>query len=362
MKNISVLLVGGYGVVGQQTAQIINQYRPDLHLIIAGRDINQAKKTSENLNNSEGLFFDVENPSLPDKLKIDIVLALVNDPQDKLLHFAHQNNIAYVDITRWTDRLQIALSKAAIMQNQKQSTMIFSSSWMSGIVAALIHDISKSFTTIDSIDMSVLYALNDKAGPNSIEYMDRLTTPFTVKQNGKYQKILPFSDEKTVLFSDGTIHKVFRIDMPEQFIFPLITNAQTVSTRIGFDDPKSNKLLAFLVRKGIWKLLSGKSTTGLRRKFLYNPGQGHQHQIRTDIKGTDEKGNPKYVCLQLNDPKGQTHLTAIGAAALVIQLAEHIQNNHTTILNTGERFLDVEKLKSLLSSENVSFNVNSEID
>ncbi|MDC9596917.1 saccharopine dehydrogenase [Xenorhabdus anantnagensis] len=359
MKNISVLLVGGYGVVGQQAAQIINQYRPDLHLIISGRDINKAKKVSETLNNSEGLFFDVENPSLPNELKIDILLALVNDPQDKLLNFSHQNNIAYIDITRWTERLQVALSKATVMQNQKRSTMIFASSWMASIVATLINDISKSFTKIDSIDMSVLYALNDKAGPNSVDYMDRLTTPFTVKQNGKYQKILPFSDEKTVLFSDGSTHKVFRIDMPEQFIFPLITNAQTVATRIGFDDVKSNQLLAFLVKKGIWKLLSGKRTTGLRRKILYNPGKGHQHQIRTDIQGTDENGHRKSVYLQINDPKGQTHLTATGAAALVIQLAEHIQNNHSPILNSGESFLDVEKLKSLLSSENIHFSVNS---
>ncbi|MBI6548121.1 saccharopine dehydrogenase family protein [Xenorhabdus lircayensis] len=362
MKNISVLLVGGYGVVGQQVAQILNQYRPDLQLVIAGRDINKAKKASKNLKNSRGLSFDVENPYLPDELKIDIVLALVNDPQDKLLHFAHQNNIAYVDITRWTERLQVALSKATIMQNQKRSTMVFASSWMASIVATLINDISKSFSSIDSIDMSVLYALNDKAGPNSIDYMDRLTIPFTVKQNGKYQKILPFSDERTVLFSDGNSHKVFRIDMPEQFIFPIITNAQTVATRIGFDDPKSNQLLAFLVKKGIWKLLSGKRATGFRRKILYNPGEGHQHQIRTDIQGVDKKGHRKCVCLQINDPKGQTHLTATGAAALLIQLAEHIQNNHSTILNTGERFLDVEKLKSLLSSENVNFSINNNIE
>ncbi|MBC8953026.1 saccharopine dehydrogenase family protein [Xenorhabdus sp. PB62.4] len=356
MKNISVLLVGGYGVVGQQVAQILNQYCPDLELIIAGRSISKAKELSQTLQNSQALAFDIEKPALPEDLKIDIVLALVNDPQDKLLVFAHQNHIAYIDITRWTERLQTALSKAVIMQNKKPSSMIFSSSWMASIVATLINDISKSFSSIDSIDMSVLYALNDKAGPNSVDYMDRLTVPFTVKQNGQYQKILPFSDERTVLFSDNSQHKVFRIDMPEQFILPLIMNVKTVATRIGFDEPKSNQLLAFLVRKGIWKLCS----TRLRRKVLYNPGKGHQHQIRTDIRGVDEKGNSKYLYLQINAPKGQTHLTSLGAAALVMQLAEHIQNNMPDILKTGEMFLDAEKLKVLLKSEGINFSVNSE--
>ncbi|WP_416777909.1 hypothetical protein ACNFJN_06730 [Xenorhabdus budapestensis] len=88
---------------------------------------------------------------------------------------------------------------------------------MAGIVATFINDISQSFK---SIDMSVLYSLNDKAGPNSIDYMDRLKIPFIVKNNGKYQKVRPFSDERVVLFNDGNLHKVFRVDMPDQFILP----------------------------------------------------------------------------------------------------------------------------------------------
>ncbi|MEX0446964.1 saccharopine dehydrogenase [Xenorhabdus sp. SGI246] len=362
MNKISVLLVGGYGVVGQQVAKILNKYQPDLELIISGRNIDKAQKFSENLINSKSLFFDIEKPSLPNELKIDIVLALVNDPDDKLLHFAHQNNIAYVDITRWTERLQVALSKAIVMQNQKPSHMIFSSSWMAGIVATFIKDISQSFKSIDSIDMSVLYSLNDKAGPNSIDYMDRLTVPFTVKNNGKYQKVRPFSDERVVLFSDGSHHKVFRIDMPDQFILPLITNAQTIATRIGFDNPKSNQLLSFLVKKGIWKLLSGRRATGLRRKILYNPGQGYKHQIRTDIQGIDKNGYSKSIYFQLIDSEGQTHLTATGAAALVMQLAEHIKNNAPTIFSTGEVFLDVEKLRTLLSAEHIQFSVHNKTE
>ncbi|MBD2815204.1 saccharopine dehydrogenase [Xenorhabdus sp. Flor] len=361
MNKISILLVGGYGVVGHQVTKILNKYQPDLELIIAGRNIDKAQSLSESLTNSKSLFFDIEKPALPNGLKIDIVLALVNDPEDKLLYFAHQNNIAYVDITRWTERLQIALGKAIVMQNQKPSHMIFASSWMAGIVATFINDISHSFISIDSIDMSVLYSLNDKAGPDSVDYMDRLAIPFIVKNNGNYQKVLPFSDERMVLFGDGNYHKVFRIDMPEQFILPLITNAQTVATRIGFDNPKSNQLLSFLVKKGIWKLLSGRRATSLRRKILYNPGQGYKHQIRADIQGVDKNGHRKSVCFHLIDSEGQTHLTATGAAALVIQLAEHIKNNSSAIFNTGEIFLDLEKLKMLLSAEHIQFYINDNI-
>ncbi|WP_145956658.1 hypothetical protein [Xenorhabdus budapestensis] len=77
-------------------------------------------------------------------------------------------------------------------------------------------------------------------------------------------------------------------------------------------------MLSFLVKKGIWKLLSSRRTTGLRKKILYNPDQGYKHQIRTDIQRIDKNGYSKSIYFQVIDPEGKTHLTATGAVALVM--------------------------------------------
>ncbi|WP_340616655.1 saccharopine dehydrogenase family protein [Xenorhabdus entomophaga] len=361
MKKLSVLLVGGYGIVGQQVAQILNQHAPELALIIAGRNINNARQLAQTLGNATAVALDIDNINLSDEMKIDIILATVNDPKDNLLHFANKNGIAYIDITRWTERLQVALSKAVIMRNKKPGSMIFASSWMASVVATLANNMSKSLVNITSIDISILSASNDKSGPDSFDYLDSLAAPFTVKQNGRYQKILPFSDERIISFDDNCRYSVFRIDMPDQFTLPLITNAQTIATRIGYDNHKANKILSFFIKNGIWKLISGDLFKKLRKKIFYHPGTGDQHQIRIDIHGTDEKGERKHLYIHIKDPKGQAHLTATGAAALVIQLAEHIKRDQGDILMMGEEFLCTEKLKALLQSEDIILNEKNEI-
>ncbi|CCW30961.1 Saccharopine dehydrogenase involved in xenocoumacin synthesis [Xenorhabdus nematophila F1] len=359
MKKLSVLLVGGYGVVGHQVALILNQYAPHLELIIAGRDINKAGELAKSLQNAQGIAFDIEKICLPDDLNVDIILSTVNDPQDNLFYFANKHGIAYVDIARWTERLQITLSKAVMMQNT--SSMIFASSWMASVVSALANDMTKSFKNVTSIDISILASSQDKAGPDSFDYLDRLAIPFIVKQSDRYQKVLPFSDERIVSFGDNGKYKVFRMDMPEQFTLPLMTNAKTVATRIGYNNHKANDILAFVIKSGIWKLISGDLFKKLRKKIFYHPGSGDQHQIRIDVHGVDENGHQRHHILHIKDPKGQSHLTATGAAALIMQLAEHIQDHQPNIFMVGEAFLSVQKLKDLLQSEGIPLDEENEI-
>ncbi|MDX7988721.1 saccharopine dehydrogenase [Xenorhabdus sp. 12] len=359
MKKISVLLVGGYGVVGHQVALILNQYAPHLELIIAGRDVNKAKKLAKSLQNGKGIAFDIDNIVLPDGLNVDVILSTVNDPQDSLFYFANKNRMAYVDITRWTERLQITLSKAVTMQNE--SSMIFASSWMASVVSALANDMSKSFKRVTSINISILAFSQDKSGPDSFDYLDRLAIPFIVKQSNRYLKVLPFSDERIISFGDGDKYKVFRMDMPDQFTLPLITHAKTVATRIGYNNHKANNILAFIIKSGIWKLISGDFFKKLRKKIFYHPGAGDQHQIRVDVHGIDEKGNQRQCTLHIKDPKGQAHLTATGASALIMQLAEHIQNDQPNVFMVGEAFVCVQKLKELLQSEGVCLDEVNEI-
>jgi short subunit dehydrogenase-like uncharacterized protein len=51
----SILIVGGYGIVGKQIASILRQRYPKILLIIAGRDFNKAKEFAETLGYAEGI-------------------------------------------------------------------------------------------------------------------------------------------------------------------------------------------------------------------------------------------------------------------------------------------------------------------
>lgn len=173
--NNAVLIAGGYGTVGQQIARIIRQRRPDLPLIIGGRNPAQAEPLARELAHTTAVALDVGRASPLNGIRPRAVLAVVNDPSDYLLMDAVREGIPYADIARWTERLKMASARVAA--DALRAPVMLASSWMAGVAATVAVAISRQLRAVDRIDISVLYSLKDKAGPNSAEYMDRLATP-----------------------------------------------------------------------------------------------------------------------------------------------------------------------------------------
>jgi hypothetical protein len=310
-----ILIAGGYGIVGEQIARLIRQRHPRLPLILAGRNPAKAEALAKELGNTTTARVDMEQPHPLNGLKPRAVLAAVNDPRDDLLMGAARAGIPYVDITRWTERLRSAASRVGTLS--LQAPVMFASSWMAGVAAVVAVAASRQLKRVNSIDLAILFSLKDKSGPNSIEYMDRLATPFEVMIGGQPRQVRPYTDPRRVAFPGGHTANAYRFDTPDQLTLPGTTGAQTVAARLAFDDATATALLVFLTRSGIWKLISGARFTGLRRSLLYNPGAGASHELVIEAAGLDENGHTKNVRATVADPQGQTHLTALGA---IVQL------------------------------------------
>lgn len=309
--NDAVLIAGGYGVVGQQAAELIRKRHHSLPLVIAGRNPSKAEALARELTNTDIAMLDVEQPNPLNGLKPRAILAVVNDPFDYLLVEAVRGGIPYVDITRWTERLKVAVSR--VSAELFHAPVMLSSAWMAGVAAVVAVAVCHQLRALERIEISMLYSLKDKAGPNSAEYMDRMATPFEIMLNGERRQIYPYTDPRKITFPGGYSAKAYRFDTPDQYTLPSTTGAETVAARIAFDDAVATNLLVLLTRSGIWKLISGDRFTALRRSLLYNPGKGASHEIVIEAAGVDEYGNPKTVRATIVDPKGQTHLTALGA-------------------------------------------------
>ena len=309
----AILLAGGYGVVGRQVAQIFRELHPNIPLILAGRNPDKAKNLVNELKLISTLELDINNPEPLEKYRdrLKAIVSIVNDTNNHLLKKAISFKIPYLDITKWTEEVikTINLTK----QLNPASPVMLSSAWMAGIVSFLVIAGTANLNKLNEIEIDILYSLKDKAGPNSAEYMDRLKTPYSVKINGKNTEIFPLTLSKKIDFGNNIRFRTYNLDTPEQFTLPLITNAKTVITRIAFDDFWSNKILAFLVKSGIWNLINGERFTRLRRSFLYNPGEGGEHKINIGLKGIKKDNMPGEINIKITDPKGQTHLTAVGA-------------------------------------------------
>lgn len=350
MTQRKIVLAGGSGIVGTQVAQMLKRRMPQSDLIIAGRNIETAQTVASTVGGS-ALRIDVNAPVLPDTLDGSLIAGLTNDPSDHLLKLALVRGMPYVDITRWTERLKQGLVTTA-GHGDLQAPAVFASAWMASLAGLMVRYASRDLPVINVVTLDILFAVSDQAGPNSAAYMDRLSEPFYTLHNGQWTRRLGMLDGHLVSFENTGNYKTYRFDTPDQSSLPLITGAKTVDARIGFDDRKATALLHLLVRSGIWSLLSRPMFDNVRKAILFNPGNGAEHRIKITVKGQDATGKPVTKILEINDPSGQTHLTALGA---VLQI-ENLLSPAAPIAGSylGETLLDPTYVVAQLKEENVS--------
>ncbi|WP_260507100.1 hypothetical protein [Brevibacillus brevis] len=196
-----------------------------------------------------------------------MIISAVNDPDDKLLLASVRRQIPLIDVTRWTERFTKSIDR--LKKENIGSPVILASGWMGGTISLLASIHTSSLQDVQ-IHLHALYSLQDKAGPDSTDYMDRMNIPFTVT---------------TPTFA-----------------------------------------LVSFVKSRIWNLL-GKST---RQKILYNPGAGSPHHVVIQINGCNQHGMNVKRQVEITDPKGQTHLTALGAAIFAQQIIRQSENSTVT--------------------------------
>ncbi|WP_198956209.1 saccharopine dehydrogenase family protein [Archangium sp. Cb G35] len=299
----AVVLVGGYGVVGAEVARMIRARHPSLPLKLAGRTPSRGSALAKDVGATLQAV-DLSGPA-PLDFSARAVVALVNDPMDRLLRASMRAGIPYVDITRWTARVQQALAWMAV--EPPRAAVVLASGWMGGLVPLVGAALARELGGASSIDTAILYDLADRAGEDSIEFMDRMHVAFEVMEDGQRQVVEPLSGARRVRFEDRA-RRVVRIDTPEQLTLPMVLGARTVSTRIGFSDESATIAFQVLQGMGLFHLLRGERFRNLRRALLRGSGQGGRAVLRVDVSRGGESRSATLV-----DARGQAHLTAAGA-------------------------------------------------
>lgn len=339
MSDISgrIVIAGGYGVVGRQIARLIASEHSQHGLSLGGR-YPKTVTLDAAIAAAELIEIDTAHakPLSGHQGAPLAVINVVNDPQDNLLLECANRGIPYLDITRWTARVEQAQAKLGALN--LAAPVILSSGWMGGIAALMTAQLASGLQTLDSVEIDVLYYQADKAGPNSVEYMDRFAKRFSIRENHGKRSIAPLSRGKYTRFYSGSQRRVYTFDTPERLTLATNLGAATVIPRIGFDSAAATQALVWMRRLGILRLLSARIFTGARRALLYAPGPGAAHEIVVTVTGRDAAGVASRHRLSLNDPLGQTHLTACGAA---IQLALLLDTSTRALEN---RFLSYPEL------------------
>ncbi|MBH5319041.1 saccharopine dehydrogenase NADP-binding domain-containing protein [Paenibacillus sp. GSMTC-2017] len=311
MNKKTVLIVGGYGAVGKQIAQLLLERHPDLNIVLGGRSPEKAEPFASDRIQTGVVDNNAEDPLQYISGNVSLVINSVNDLHDRLLLSAVRRKIPFIDVTRWTELFQQSIAK--LNATEIHAPVVLSSGWMAGTASLFASLFSDSLKNV-SVNIHALYSLKDKAGPDSAAYMDRMTIPFYITEQKGRRLVFPMSEPAHVKFPNGYATRSYRLDTPDHVTLLKAGNIESASFRISFDSKASTSALVGLVRSGIWKMISGDRFRSFRRKLLYNPGTGSTHHVLIHLMGRDHEGSLIERRVGISDPLGQTHLTALGAA------------------------------------------------
>ena len=304
-----VILVGGSGVVGRNLAPLLWELERRA-VFVAARDPGRAAPIVEAVRAVGG---EAEFMAYTVGGELDVgaaaIVGLVNDPSDHLLLGAVAAGIPFVDITRWTSRVALALGRLAL--SPPRAPVVFASGWMGGLLARVVRALIDTDVPIARVDGYVRYAIADASGANSVEYMDRLWVPFEVPHRCGTRLVEPFY-ERRVATIDGHATMTYRFDTPEQWSLPLAIGIPAAAVHLGFDSALAGHALWALVRLGVFRLFRTERYLALRQSLLRAKGAEHRSgaraAFRVDVTFADGSVRSRTVVAN-----GQAHLTAVGA-------------------------------------------------
>ncbi|MEV7506622.1 saccharopine dehydrogenase [Streptomyces sp. NPDC091201] len=295
-----VLVTGGYGTVGTEIARLITPASP---VLLTGRSPERGRALAEETG-AEVRAWDLGSPQ-PFRAAVRAVVNAVNDPDDRVLRAAVRGGVPYVDITRWTARVQRAVTVATLLR--PTAPVLLSSAWMGGVSSLVAASLAAPLGGAERVEIAVRWDMADRSGADSVEFMDRLGLDFEVVDDGRRRLAAPLTDARTVPIGGAPV-RVARIDTPEQFTLPLTLGTATAVTRIGFSSAAATRALLALRGTGFFRWGGGERWAPARRALLHSPGDGGTARVRVDVS---HGGRTRTATV--TDPRGQGHLTAVGA-------------------------------------------------
>ncbi|MEV6276781.1 saccharopine dehydrogenase [Nocardia sp. NPDC051832] len=287
-QSKSVLIMGGSGQAGSDTAALLRRWHPGLPLTIAGRNLERAQRVADRLGTADAVTIDLARADLglPRDRDYSAVVATVWDNRLNGLGYAQAHGLPYLSIS--SGLLDIAPEVVAGAHQANAAPILVASHYLAGLgVVATLHA-ARAFARIDSVRIGAVLDELDAGGPAGLADLERwatVTAAGLVRRDGVFTWISESEAQTEVAGLDGTplsAQSVGILDVPS---LALATGAPNVR----FD------------------LAIGESA-GRRH------GAAASTELRIDLEGADPEGAPLATTHHLSHPAGQRPLTALAIA------------------------------------------------
>lgn len=320
-KKKSLLIVGGYGLVGTQVARLLRERHPDLELVLAGRRPEQGRALAESLGaTTVAVDTSADKPLAALPVLPTAVLAAASDPADRLLVHAARLGLPVADINRG-GHASVLDAAVAVASETTSAPVLLSGSWMAGVAALMAAATVRELGEVARVDVVALASSDDEVGADSQGFTQRLAWPYYPMRRGRRQVSHPLTSVRRVRCADGNERPAALVGTLEQITLPRTLGVPTVETRMALQDTASLYGLIGLKRAGALRALARPALHRTRSALFEKPGTGDFAGITVTAEGPGGR-----VRVDILDTNGQAHLSAVGAvlaAERVLGLAGH---------------------------------------
>ena len=293
MSPLPILLIGGAGTVGKQTAMSLRAAHPNTPLLIGGRDLARAKQAAAEIGGGEGVQINltVSDLGLGDRA-VSAVAIFVHDDTLGSLSYALSRSVPHVSIS--TGTFEIAPEIAAYV-HRPTAPVVLGSEWLAGAAVLTTLHLAKAFARLDRIALSAVLDEQDIGGPAADADYARLTSvsPAALTLvDGRYHWRTPAEGEVVVHAADGEALEGFAYSPFDIVALAARTDAKDIRLDVAVGASSSRRA-----------------------------GQAYSTEILIDLEGVDRSGAAVHSRHAFVHPRGQAPLTALAVASILERVA-----------------------------------------
>lgn len=169
-----ILLMGGSGVIGRQTARSLRAAHPDVPLLIGGRDLAKAEEAAADIGQAEGVVLDMAADDLGlGERPVSAVAVFYMDHAVAGLRFAQTRGVPHIGISSGV--FEIAPEIGTYMHKPDAAPVVLGYEWLVGATTVPTLDLAKAFGRVHDIVIGALVDEQDAGGPSVAADFERLT-------------------------------------------------------------------------------------------------------------------------------------------------------------------------------------------
>ncbi len=282
-----VLIVGGSGVVGAQTARTLRRLHPGLPLAIGGRDLAKAKAVAAPLG-AQAVAVDLGRADLglPADAAWSAVIVFVKDDWTHALGYAQRHGIPHISISSGT--FEIGPEVARHIHRPDAAAIILASQWLVGAVLFPTLLYAKAYSAIETIRIGLLLDEEDMGGAAAWTDYERITTAGSsalTLEDGRFAWVAGEKADASYRSVDGVVLPAKAYSPFDLLSLATATTAKTIRIDLAF------------------------GVSASRRR-----GEAFSTEIAIEIDGLSATGTEQRTRHEIVHPAGQAPLTALGVA------------------------------------------------